>query len=54
MTKLDESIQHCIDKYNELINCNSDYAIDHLQLMVWLTEVKLNRFKNTPTFYSLS
>ena len=37
---LDEAIQHCKEKANEQCSCNKNCALDHIQLAVWLSDLK--------------
>lgn len=37
---LDEAIEHCKQKADELSICNKDCSLEHKQLFIWLSELK--------------
>lgn len=37
---LDEAIEHCKQKASSLAECNKECSLDHLQLAVWLSDLK--------------
>lgn len=37
---LDEAIEHCKQKVDELSVCNKDCSLEHKQLFIWLSELK--------------
>lgn len=56
MLTLDEAIKHCEDKAKELLKENGDECFDcaqeHLQLAMWLRELKRYRETNFIPYYS--
>ena len=43
---LDEAIEHCKQKADELSICNKDCSLEHKQLFIWLSELKAIKEKS--------
>lgn len=48
--KLDDAINHCLEKANEFRSCNIKCSCDHMQLANWLIELKEFREKGYDRF----
>lgn len=43
---LEEAIEHCKQKVDELSVCNKDCSLEHKQLFIWLSELKAIKEKS--------
>jgi hypothetical protein len=43
---LEEAIEHCKQKADELSICNKDCSLEHKQLAIWLSELKAIKEKS--------